>query len=167
MANHAYVFHCKESLTYEKVLSLVKRFAEENMKGVFTLEDEGEGRFFLSLDEYNGVEFWISDYVDYSWEELEFDGDKNTCIEIRHGHFGELHSFMWWVDWKLQNFLAYHLKGKIADDGAGILDEDPEDCNEGYSKTIFREDVTRLSKISGWIEWRRIRVKYPELKVLY
>lgn len=127
MANHGYVFDCKEPLDPRRIQEITEELCQTRLKGLFRVEFTGEENpwgehSWVIL--YNGIskkynffkEFWIGKYYNNSKEV--------PAIEIRHGGGDNLR---WWIDWSLINLLAEKLGGTIGDDGA-------DECAPNYEK---------------------------------
>lgn len=183
MANNGYVFDCKQPLTKETVAELCMKFIKERLQNLFNfavnMEDDGCHDFSLWDKTGDGVVllFDLSTYDEYDGEDEDGEAivtKQYPCVQIRHGHGGAHADFMWWIDTELQHYLAYHLKGKMADDAHEEIEDTPL---QDVSCLTFRDYVDSWkvfygssydAKLKFFNEWKEYckRKNLPFLQLL-
>lgn len=159
MANHAYVFGCKKKFNEDTIIQLANNFNKTVLKGLFQVnKNKDDKETYLSFqygNDYNmHLGFWISKYK------------RSKRIEIRHGHCGD---FMWWVDHNWQNYLAWHLKGKMRDDGHDQVWEAKEEIKYPliveWAKSRFPSRIAKM--ISRFMLWEELKPRKELLKAFW
>ena len=130
MANHAQVYHCKEKFNKSRLFEIAQDFCKTFTKGIFEAHkcdgepEEGGYMYIVAVDankkerDYLLINFFMGEYLE------DENGEKKTpAAEIRHGHFGPAHDFLWWLDRELLIFFADQLQGNMYDDGVGPIDD--------------------------------------------
>lgn len=123
MANHGYV-KTEKTISLDELRVVVKMVIEKyNLNGLEYLEtQEWNGlNFWLILNDYDSVNFWLSDNKEFGSGEgkdyVEYDEPKilstKSVIEFRHGHGNP---FMWWLEKPFMYEFAKAFDGKIFDD---------------------------------------------------
>lgn len=140
MANHAYVYATKQEITPERVVELAKQFNEQVLHGLMEFREIEPGKWFLWHDDYNAIQFWITD--DF---QLDEEDPTSRAIEFRHGHGNQ---FMWWADIGLEHWLGEHLQGSVIDEG----DWAPEPASFTNYTNYERFEQVEMERVQRWLK---------------
>jgi len=143
MANHGYLKTGKE-LSSNLIDELITKINKEKFHDVltFTVFESYSGKNWQALiDDYNGIQFWISDDVEYGEVKDDIYTEyvepkvitKKSVLEFRHGYG---FSFMWWLEGVITIEFQKQLGGEFYDDGFEGKYEKPEKKYETFYSFI-------------------------------
>ncbi len=159
MANHAWVYGCKKRWNTDDIQRLAETFCQTILKGLFHVtrsRNEKEGRdYFLIVcnkDELLSLQFWTSTHK------------RSRAIEIRHSINGD---FMWWLDFNWENYLSWHLEGKIEDDGGGPTYEAREELKYPSVSDWVAASWPKYQRIGKWLGWLSMGGEWAYLRTAF